>query len=510
MPAGGPRRVRTRVAPSPTGDPHVGTAYVALANYAFAKKHGGDFLLRIEDTDQARSTPESERAILAALRWTGLSWDEGPDVGGPHGPYRQSERSAIYKRYADELLANGHAFRCFCTPERLDAMRAAQRAAGTPQKYDGHCLAVPAEESGRRAASGEPFVVRMKVPQSGVCVVHDVARGEIPFEYATVDMQVLMKSDGLPTYHLANVVDDHLMEITHVIRGEEWVSSAPKHLLLYEYFGWEPPVLMHLPLLRNPDKSKLSKRKNPTGILFYERMGYLPEALLNFLGLLLSHAPEGEEIFSVAQLVERMDLAKISLGGPVFDVAKLDWINGQYLRALSAEELLARTASWGFDRDRLVRIAELAKSRVERLSDLAPIAGFLFAGRVPVTKESFAGVKLADDEVRKALALAMWRLDAERTFDKETIERVLKGAGETLGKKFRDLARVYYVAMTASPTSLPLFDSMELLGRDITRERFRAALDVLGGVSGKEQKEWQRTETPLAQPRPSEIATVPA
>ena len=350
----------------------------------------------------------------------------------------------------------------------------------------------------------------MKVPQSGVCVVHDVARGEIPFEFATVDMQVLMKSDGLPTYHLANVVDDHLMEITHVIRGEEWVSSAPKHLLLYEYFGWEPPVLMHLPLLRNPDKSKLSKRKNPTGILFYERMGYLPEALLNFLGLLLSHAPEGEEIFSVAQLVERMDLAKISLGGPVFDVAKLDWINGQYLRALSAEELLARTASWGFGRDRLVRIAELAKSRVERLSDLAPIAGFLFAGRVPVTKESFAGVKLADDEVRKALALAMWRLDAERAFDKETIERVLKGAGETLGKKFRDLARVYYVAMTASPTSLPLFDSMELLGRDITRERFRAALDVLGGVSGKEQKEWQRTETPLTEPRPSEIATVPA
>ncbi|MEA2688232.1 MAG: glutamyl-tRNA synthetase, partial [Candidatus Eremiobacteraeota bacterium] len=245
----------------------MGTAYVALANYAFAKQQGGEFLLRIEDTDQARSTPESERAILEALHWTGLSWDEGPDVGGPHGPYRQSERSAIYKRYADELLANGHAFRCFCTPERLEAMRAAQRAAGTPQKYDGHCLAIAPEESERRAASGEPYVVRMKVPETGVCVVHDLARGDVPFEYATVDMQVLLKSDGLPTYHLANVVDDHLMEITHVIRGEEWMSSAPKHLLLYGYFGWEPPVLMHLPLLRNPDKSKLSKRKNPTGIL---------------------------------------------------------------------------------------------------------------------------------------------------------------------------------------------------------------------------------------------------
>jgi glutamyl-tRNA synthetase len=488
----GARRVRTRVAPSPTGDPHVGTAYVALVNYCFARKHGGDFVLRIEDTDRARSTPESERAILAALRWTGLSWDEGPDVGGSFGPYRQSDRSAIYVRYADELLAAGHAFRCFCTPERLEAMRAAQRAAGVQQKYDGHCLAVPPEESERRAAAGEPFVVRMKVPESGVCIVHDLARGEVPFDYATVDMQVLLKSDGLPTYHLANVVDDHLMEITHVIRGEEWMSSAPKHLLLYEYFGWEPPALMHLPLLRNPDKSKLSKRKNPTGILFYERIGYLPEALLNFLGLLLAPAPEGQEIFGVPELIERLDLAKISLGGPVFDTAKLDWLNGQYLRALTTEQLIERTAAWGFARERLERIAELAESRIERLSDIVPLAAFLFAGRLALTKESFAGTKLDDDVVRRALALAMWRLDAERAFDKETIDRVLRAVGETLGVKFRDLARVYYVAMAGSPTSLPLFDSMELLGRDICRERFRVALDAFGGVSSKEQKEWMR------------------
>jgi len=484
------RRVRTRVAPSPTGDPHVGTAYVALVNYCFAKQQGGDFLLRIEDTDQARSTPESETAILAALRWTGLSWDEGPDVGGPHGPYRQSERSEIYRRYADELLAKGDAFRCYCTPERLEAMRAAQRAAGTPQKYDGHCLAIPAEESGRRAAAGEPYVVRMKVPASGVCVVNDLARGPVPFDYATVDMQVLLKSDGLPTYHLANVVDDHLMEITHVIRGEEWMSSAPKHLLLYGYFGWQPPVLMHLPLLRNPDKSKLSKRKNPTGILFYQRMGYLPEALLNFLGLLLAPAQEGHEIFGVADLMRRLDLAKISLGGPVFDVAKLDWLNGQYLRTISTEELLQRTLAWGFDAARVERIAALAQSRVERLSDLVPATAYLFAGRVAVTAESFAGTKLPADAIRKALALAMWRLDAERTFDLATIETVLKSVGESLGVKFRDLSRVYYVAMSGSATALPLFDSMELLGRDIVRERFRVALDAFGGVTAKEQKEW--------------------
>ena len=488
----GARRVRTRVAPSPTGDPHVGTAYTALVNYCFARRNGGDFILRIEDTDQARSTPVSERAILAALHWTGLTWDEGPDIGGPHAPYRQSERSAIYRRYADELLAAGHAFRCFCTPERLEEMRVAQRAAGMQQKYDGHCLTVSPEESGARAQAGEPFVVRMVVPDSGVCIVHDLARGDVPFDYSTVDMQVLLKSDGLPTYHLANVVDDHLMEISHVIRGEEWMSSAPKHLLLYGYFGWEPPAFMHLPLLRNPDRSKLSKRKNPTGILFYERMGYLPDALLNFLGLLLAPAPEGQEVFDLATLTERLDLTKISLGGPVFDTVKLDWLNGQYLRKLTTEELMERTAEWGFARERLERIAELAESRIERLSDIVPLAAFLFAGRLAVTKESFAGTKLDDDVVRRALALAMWRLDAERVFDKETIDRVLRGVGETLGVKFRDLTRVYYVAMTGSSTSLPLFDSMELLGRDICRERFRVALEAFGGVSSKEQKEWQR------------------
>jgi glutamyl-tRNA synthetase len=492
----GARRVRTRVAPSPTGDPHVGTAYAALVNSCFARKYGGDFILRIEDTDQARSTPASERAILAALHWTGLTWVEGPDVGGPHAPYRQSERSAIYQRYAGELLNAGHAFRCFCTPERLEAMRAAQRAAGTQQKYDGHCLTLSKEESGRRAAAGEPFVVRMVVPDSGVCIVHDMARGDVPFEYSSVDMQVLMKSDGLPTYHLANVVDDHLMEISHVIRGEEWMSSAPKHLLLYGYFGWEPPAFMHLPLLRNPDRTKLSKRKNPTGILFYDRMGYLPEALLNFLGLLLAPAPEGEEIFDVATLTERLDLSKISLGGPVFDVAKLDWINGQYLRRLAPDAFLGRIADWGYDPDRIRRIAELAQSRVERLSDVVPAAAYLFAGRVPVTAASFAAVKLPPDELRRALALAMWRLDAERVFDLATVERVLKGVGETMAVKFRDLSRAYYVAMTGSTTSLPLFDSMELLGRDICRERFRYALEVLGGVKPEERKRWERDPLP--------------
>jgi glutamyl-tRNA synthetase len=485
------RPVRTRIAPSPTGDPHVGTAYVALVNYCFAKKHGGEFLLRIEDTDQARSTPESEAAILASLRWLGLTWDEGPDVGGPHGPYRQSERTAIYRTYADELLAKGHAFRCFCTPERLDEMRESQRLAKLPPRYDGRCLSIPLAESAERAQR-EPFVVRLRVPDIGIAVVNDLRRGRVEFEWSAVDMQVLMKSDGMPTYHLANVVDDHLMGITHVMRGEEWLSSAPKHLLLYEYFGWEPPQIAHLPLLRNPDKSKLSKRKNPTSILFYQRMGYLPEALLNFLGILMGSASDGEELLSLEQLIERFDIEHLSVSGPVFDVGKLDWLNGKYLRELRLGDLVARLLAWSGGADRFERIAALAQARMERLSDAGPLLAFLYAGRIGPSRDALlAGSKLGPDDTRRALALAMWELDSLRAFDRTTIEATLKHVGERLDRKFRDLARIFYVAMTGSPTSIPLFEAMELLGRDLCRERFRNALDALGGVTSAEERTWR-------------------
>ena len=255
--------VRTRIAPSPTGDPHVGTAYVALFNMAFAKSQGGQFLLRIEDTDQVRSTRESEKSILDALRWLGLDWDEGPDNGGDKGPYRQSERSAIYTKYAEQLVESGHAFRCFCSSERLEELRRTQMEEKLALGYDGHCLHLSADEVAKRAAQGEAHVVRMQVPREGQCTFNDMLRGEISIDWAQIDLQVLLKADGMPTYHLANVVDDHLMEISHVIRGEEWINSAPKHILLYQYFGWEAPIFCHLPLLRNVDKSKLSKRKTP-------------------------------------------------------------------------------------------------------------------------------------------------------------------------------------------------------------------------------------------------------
>ncbi len=493
--------VRTRVAPSPTGDPHVGTAYVALVNYCFAKKHGGQFVLRIEDTDRQRSTPESERAILDSLHWLGLAWDEGPDVGGPHGPYRQSERSDIYREYVRVLLETGHAFKCFCTPQRLEAMREAQRAAKQPPRYDGSCLRLTNAEIERAEAANEPYVVRMKVPEGGVCVVDDLRRGTIEIEWNTVDMQVLMKSDGMPTYHLANVVDDHLMEITHVIRGEEWVSSAPKHMLLYRYFGWEPPKLLHLPLLRNPDKSKLSKRKNPTSILFYRAMGYLPEALLNFLGLLVSSSPEGEEVVDLGTLVQRFDIEHISLGGPVFDVQKLDWLNGRYLREqLDTAGFLQRVLAWGFEPSRVERIASLARPRVERLSDLGPLLAFLFAGRLPVTAEQLRDGKLDGEQLRRSFALAMWRFDAVRDWRVAEIERVLKSVAELLGQKLRDVTRPFYVAMTGSPTSIPLYDAMELLGRDIVRERLRFALDLLGRPNAVEEKAWKALQAASASP----------
>lgn len=485
-------KVRTRVAPSPTGDPHLGTAYVALINYAYAKKHDGEFILRIEDTDRKRSTLESERMILRSLRWLGLAWDEGPDVGGPHGPYRQSERSALYQQYARQLLEAGHAFRCYCTEERLVAMREAQRRANVSPRYDGHCLDLTAGEISKLEAAGAPSVVRMKIPATGVCTVHDERRGNIEIAWPTVDMQVLMKSDGMPTYHLANVVDDHLMGITDVIRGEEWITSAPKHLLLYQYFGWQAPRLAHLPLLRNPDHSKLSKRKNPTSILYYERMGYLPEALSNFLGLLAVSVSGGEEMHTLDEFVQQFSLENISLGGPVFDIKKLDWLNSRYIRErLDPAGLLARIEQWAGSRDYLQAIATLAQPRIERLSDIGPLTAFFFSGRLNLPAETLRDKKLSELQQRQAYQLALWQLDQLTVWDRATIEETLRQVSSQVNVKLRDLARVFYVAITGSPTSVPLFDAMALLGRDICRERLRQALQTLGPVTAREADEWK-------------------
>jgi glutamyl-tRNA synthetase len=490
-------KVRTRVAPSPTGDPHVGTAYVALMNYCFAKQHGGEFVLRIEDTDRNRSTAASEDVILEALRWLGVRWDEGPDVGGPHGPYRQSERLEIYARAARTLLDDGHAFRCFCTPERLNDMRAQQRAHNRPPAYDGHCLTLTQDQIDANESAGLPYVVRLRVPREGSAVIDDLLRGPITFEWSAVDMQVLVKSDGWPTYHLANVVDDHAMEITHVMRGEEWISSAPKHLLLYRAFGWKMPQIAHLPLLRNADKSKLSKRKNPTSILFYKRMGYLPEALANFLGLFSVPPVDGEELMDLATMVRRFGLDHISLGGPVFDVKKLDWLNARYIReTLDVAGLLERVRGWALNEEYLTAIAALAQSRIERLSDLGPLCAFFFAGRLEPSVDQLLSGKLDKDALRKAFVLALAAFDALPAWETEGITAAVRTVADLSGAKLRDVVRPFYVALTGSPQSVPLFESMALLGRDLVRERLRVALERLDGATNAEAEAWRKLLSP--------------
>lgn len=484
--------VRTRVAPSPTGDPHVGTAYIALFNMCFARQHGGQFILRIEDTDQLRSSRESEQQIFDALRWLGIEWDEGPDVGGPHGPYRQSERSEIYQKYANQLVEKDHAFHCFCTPERLDAVRAEQMANKQTPRYDGHCAHLDKAEAQARVDAGESHVIRMRVPAEGVCVVKDMLRGDVEIGWDRMDEQVLMKADGLPTYFLANVVDDHLMGITHVLRGEEWLSSAPKLIKLYEDFGWEQPELCYMPLLRNPDKSKLSKRKNPTSITFYERMGYLPEAMLNYLGRMGWSMPDEREKFSLAEMIEHFDINRVSLGGPIFDVEKLSWLNGQWLRELPVEEFAARVQKWAFNPDYLMQIAPHVQGRVENFSQIAPLAAFFFSGTVQVTPEALAHKKLDEKQVRQCIQFVLWALEAQRSWDKDGITGCINRVGAALDLKLRDIMPLMFVAITGQASSVSVLDAMVILGPDLTRFRLRQALEVLGGASKKEAKEWEK------------------
>ena len=485
--------VRTRIAPSPTGDPHVGTAYVALFNMAFAHSQGGEFLLRIEDTDQVRSTPESEKAILDALHWLGLQWDEGPDNGGPKGPYRQSERSEIYRDHADQLLKNGHAFRCFCSTERLDTLRQQQMENKHALGYDGHCMSLDKADAVSRAESGEPHVVRMQVPREGQCTFNDMLRGEITIDWSQVDLQVLLKADGMPTYHLANVVDDHLMEISHVIRGEEWINSAPKHILLYQYFGWETPVFCHLPLLRNVDKSKLSKRKNPTSILFYQRMGYLPEALLNYLGRMGWSMPDEREKFTLAEMLEVFDIQRVSLGGPVFDVEKLSWLNGMWIREeLSDEQLADRLQDWALNRDALMAFIPFAKQRMETLSDIAPLGNYLVAGMLPITAEDLKSAGMDEEPLMEVLQYALWRLEAVQDWQRDSIFEALKSVSDAMSIKLKPFLAPLFIAIAGSSASISVMDSMNLLGADMSRARLRYAIELLGGVGKKKLKKMEK------------------
>jgi glutamyl-tRNA synthetase len=486
--------VRVRIAPSPTGAPHVGTAYIALFNLAFVRHHGGQLLLRIEDTDQARSLPVHEERLVSALRWLGLEWDEGPDVGGDCGPYRQSERLDIYRQYADTLLDEGHAYLSFVTADELASWRGEGQSAGVPAPFEAERDADPA--AGRqRAASGEPHVIRMKMPREGTCTINDMLRDEpISIEYAGLDDQVLLKSDGFPTYHLAVVVDDHLMGITHIIRGEEWINSTPKHLLLYQWFGWDPPAHAHLPLLLNPDGSKMSKRKNPTSIDYYRRAGYLPVALLNYLALMAYPPIPGtrgtdEEKESLDDLVKRFDLSRVSLGGSIFDVEKLNWLNGRYLREdLTPEQLLAALHDWAYNDDFLGQVIP----RMETMGDLMPKCAFLFSRRVEPALEDLLPKGREAADVAAMLQTAVWSLDRVLTWQRDAIEDAVQRTGEFWDWPIRDVTHPLYTAIMGQPVGPPLYESMVLLDVDLTRTRLLDAITVLGGISNNKSKKLER------------------
>lgn len=486
--------VRTRVAPSPTGAPHIGTAYIALFNYAFAKRHGGRFILRVEDTDQVRSTAESEQAILNALRWLGIPWDEGPDCGGPQAPYRQSERTAIYRKHVQILTGSGAAYPCFCTAERLTELRKKQTGSENTG-YDGLCASLDRAESARLMEAGEPYVIRLKPPHDGECVMYDRLRGEIRIPWNKVDHQILLKSDGFPTYHLANVVDDHLMAISHVIRGEEWLSSLPKHLLLYKAFGWNPPEFIHLPLLRNPDKSKLSKRRNPTSILYYRQAGFLPEALVNYLGLMSYSMPDGRETFTLEDLIASFDIDRISLGGPVFDLQKLRSFNAKYLREMSATDLWRRLTDWRVNEDFWQKIVPLAQPRMNQLSDFVPQAAFLLADRLEYDPTLLAKSSPAIDGTRAAqlLKTTQWEMEKLPKWDIDGIRGMFNKISETENLKLKQLMPLFYLVLSGATVALPAFDAILLLGRDLMLRRLQYALEALETIDfklkGKQLKE---------------------
>ena len=498
--------VRTRVAPSPTGDPHVGTAYMSLFNLAFTRQQGGQFVLRVEDTDRARFREDSEAQLYDTLAWLGLHWDEGPDIGGPFAPYRQSERLDTYRPYVERLLADGHAYYCWCSKERLDQMREVQQKTKQPTGYDRLCVGRTREERAALPGFSETPVVRMLVPDDVPLVFDDVIRGKV--SAPRPDDQVILKADGFPTYHLAVVVDDHLMGITHVVRGEEWISSTPKHVLLYRWLGLEPPAFAHMPLLRNTDKSKISKRKNPAARLtWFREQGYLPEALVNFLAL-LAYPPQQDaegadvEVFTFDEFSRTFDWGKVNPIGPIFDLKKLDWLNGVYIRSLGAGEFASRllpylvadgvlgeTQSLG-ELARLKSVAELIQTRMALLTEAPALVRPFFVADDQLVIDEDARAQLKDDApaVLDAALKVLGDIDDHGTgvlgtgspWNAAGIEAALRAAiVDGLGIKPRLAFGPLRTAVSGARISPPLFESMEILGKTSTLNRLRSLRDSL-------------------------------
>jgi len=466
-------KVRTRIAPSPTGDDiHIGNLYTALINYAIAQKNNGQFIIRIEDTDRQRYQEGAEEQILASLKAFGLFYDEGPDIGGPFAPYRQSERLPVYKKYAEELVEKGAAYYCFCTKERLDQLREQQIKEKKTPRYDKYCL-LQVKNAQERVAKGEPYVIRLNVLPNKKIRFTDVVRGQITIDSSEVDDQVLLKSDGYPTYHLGVVVDDHLMKISHIIRAEEWISSTPKHVLLYETFGWEIPVFAHVPILRNPDKSKLSKRKNPVWASWYLKEGFLPEAVLNYLALLGWSHPEEKEIFALDEFIQLFILEDLNPVGPVFDIEKLKWMNGEYIRNLSDEELL-------------VRLKDFYKNDKDTLAifnyDILSKAYVVLSKTRMVTLKDFKELIAADivspprnDSEKEVAKVLLDKLTGIKDADWRR-ENILNSFKQVMIEQKIRMPVIYYI-FTGKERGLPLPEIVEAIGKKKTLERLEVFME---------------------------------
>lgn len=473
--------VRTRIAPSPTGDIHIGSISIALKNYAVAKKNNGQFLLRIEDTDKTREVAGGVQQIQLALKAFGLTWDEGPDVGGPHAPYLQSERLALYQQAAKQLVASGHAYYCFCSKERLEQVRAEQMQQKQPPKYDRHCRALSEDEVASRLAAGESAVIRLKVPDHQESHFIDAIRGEISFQTDMIDDQVLLKSDGFPTYHLAVVVDDHAMAVTHVLRGEEWISSTPKHILLYQAFGWDMPLFGHIPVYLNPNgKGKMSKRTGTVSAQSFLDQGYLPEALLNFL-MILGWTPQDQrEIMTLSEYVQEFDITDISKKSVVFDIKKLTWMNGLYIRSLTLDELAQRLTPFvpqSLSTSQVSLLLPLVRERMEKLTDFYPAISF-FVEPIELSKGKLLG-KVLSETAAAYLQVTSAVLSAATTWSDESIESALTETCANHSWNRKEFFMFLRRAVTGREVSPPLFETLAALGRDTTIDRLATATKTL-------------------------------
>jgi glutamyl-tRNA synthetase len=496
--------IRDRYAPSPTGNQHIGSVRTALFNYLFARSQGGKFILRLEDTDRSRCEDKYVKNLYDTFDWLAFRWDEGPDTGGPSAPYIQSERFEMYKKYAQELLDNNHAYYCFCTTERLDRIRQEREAAHSSESgYDRHCRNIAPEEARRRVENGESHTVRLKIPLAiespeAKCVTgfFDHIVGNIEWKNEDINPDpVLLKSDGFPTYHLANVVDDHLMEITHILRAQEWLPSTPLHVIMYKAFGWEPPQFCHLPMVMGQDGKKLSKRHGATGIDEFRRHGFLPEALVNYIALVGASYEEGKELYTLDELAERFSLEKLNKAPAIFDYKKLEWFNGQYIRLKSDEELAALTLPLAVEmglfgepgqkpdpvqEKTFTAAMPLVKERAIHLTEIPEKLGYLFSEpALPPNEELFpkkANLNETIELLKKAKAITVSLAEAPND---EAAENIIKSFAEKEGLKLGDLMMPFRVAITGARVSPPLFGSLRLLESEKAIARLERAISAL-------------------------------